>query len=181
MWQFHWNNLILHFIIHNQISSISWDFKPKHYSSKANIRKYNVTWKSIPMQLQCVKPIRVNTTLRWLHNERGSVSNHRPRECLLSRLIRRRSRKYQSSASLAFVRGIHRRPVNSLHKGPATWKMFPFDNVIMNPPSQTGQQRPGTFLGWAQLMAQDAVWHWARPPIHVHVVHSSWSQVALSG
>ena len=40
-------------------------------------------------------------------------------------------RKYQSSASLAFVRGIHRWPVNSPHKGPATWKMFPFDDVIM--------------------------------------------------
>ena len=39
--------------------------------------------------------------------------------------------KHQSSASLAFVRGIHRRPVNSLHKGPATRKMFPFDDVIM--------------------------------------------------
>ena len=35
-------------------------------------------------------------------------------------------RKYQSSASLAFVRGIHRWPVNSLHKGPVTQKMFPF-------------------------------------------------------
>ena len=40
-------------------------------------------------------------------------------------------RKYQSSASLAFVRGIHRWPVNSPHKGPATRKMFPFDDVIM--------------------------------------------------
>ena len=40
-------------------------------------------------------------------------------------------RKHQSSASLAFVRGGHRRPVNSLHKGPVTRKMFPFDDVIM--------------------------------------------------
>ena len=40
-------------------------------------------------------------------------------------------RKHQSSASLAFVRGIHQWPVNSLHKGPVTWKMFPFDDVIM--------------------------------------------------
>ena len=37
----------------------------------------------------------------------------------------------QSSASLAFVRGIHRWPVNSPHKGPVTRKMFPFDDVIM--------------------------------------------------
>ena len=40
-------------------------------------------------------------------------------------------RKHQSSASLAFVRGIHRWPVNSRHKGPVTWKMSPFDDVII--------------------------------------------------
>ena len=40
-------------------------------------------------------------------------------------------RKHQSSASLAFVRGIHRWPVNSPHKGPVTRKVFPFDDVII--------------------------------------------------
>ena len=40
-------------------------------------------------------------------------------------------RKHQSSASLAFVRGIHRGPVNSPHKWPVTRKMFPFDDAIM--------------------------------------------------
>ena len=40
-------------------------------------------------------------------------------------------RKHQSSASLAFVRGIHRWPVNSPHKWPVTRKMLPFDDVIM--------------------------------------------------
>ena len=34
--------------------------------------------------------------------------------------------------SLAFVRGIHRWPVNSPHKWSVTRKMFPFDPVIMN-------------------------------------------------
>ena len=38
--------------------------------------------------------------------------------------------KHQSSALLAFVRGIHR-AVNSPHKWPATRKMFPFDDVAM--------------------------------------------------
>ena len=41
-------------------------------------------------------------------------------------------RKHQSSASLAFVRGIHRGPVNSPRKWPVTRKMFPFDDIIMN-------------------------------------------------
>ena len=40
-------------------------------------------------------------------------------------------RKHQSSASLAFMWGIPRWTVNSLHKWPVTWKMFPFDDVIM--------------------------------------------------
>ena len=40
-------------------------------------------------------------------------------------------RKHQCSASLAFVWGIHRGPVNSPHKWPVTRKMFPFDDVIM--------------------------------------------------
>ena len=40
-------------------------------------------------------------------------------------------RKHQSSASLPFVSGIHRWPVNSPHKRPVTRKMFPFDDVIM--------------------------------------------------
>ena len=40
-------------------------------------------------------------------------------------------RKHQSSASLAFVPGIHRGPVYSPHKWPVTRKMFPFDDVIM--------------------------------------------------
>ena len=41
-------------------------------------------------------------------------------------------RKHQSSASLAFVWGIHRWPVNSPHKWPVTLKTFPFDDVIMH-------------------------------------------------
>ena len=40
-------------------------------------------------------------------------------------------RKHQRSSSLAFVWGIHWWPVKSLHKGPVTRKMFPFDDVIM--------------------------------------------------
>ena len=43
-------------------------------------------------------------------------------------------RKHQSSASLAFVWGIHWWPVNSPHKWPVTQKRFPFDDVIMTKP-----------------------------------------------
>ena len=44
--------------------------------------------------------------------------------------------KYHSSASLAFVRGIHWWPMNYSHKGPVTRKMFQFDDVIMESQQQ---------------------------------------------
>ena len=39
-------------------------------------------------------------------------------------------RKHQSSVSLAFVRRIHRWPMNSPHKWPVTRKMSPFHDVV---------------------------------------------------
>ena len=44
---------------------------------------------------------------------------------------RRDQRKHRSSASLAFVRGIHWWPVNSSHKGPVTRKMFWWRRDVM--------------------------------------------------
>ena len=41
-------------------------------------------------------------------------------------------RKHQSSASLAFVRGIHLGPGTSPHKWPVTRKISPFHDVIMS-------------------------------------------------
>ena len=40
-------------------------------------------------------------------------------------------RKHPRSAALAFVRGLHRWPEDSPHKGSVTRKMFPFDDVFM--------------------------------------------------
>ena len=73
-------------------------------------------------------------------------------------------RKRQSSAPLAFVRGIHRRPVNSPHKWPVTRKMFPLDDVIMimlessqlytvsgfnsSPPGQNGRHFADDIFRW---------------------------------
>ena len=58
-------------------------------------------------------------------------------------------RKHQSSASLAFVWGIHRWLVNSPHKGPVTWKMFPFDHVIMQFMKMSYTAWPhGWAIGW---------------------------------
>ena len=48
-------------------------------------------------------------------------------------------RKHQSSASLAFVREIHRSPVNSPHKGPVTRKLNPFHDVTHHDILKLGQ------------------------------------------
>ena len=56
-------------------------------------------------------------------------------------------KKHQSSASLAFVRGIHWWPVNSPHKGPVTQKMSPFDDVIMYPWGKFNSPRFVGFIG----------------------------------
>ena len=51
-------------------------------------------------------------SLQWRHNERDGVSNHRRLDGLLYRLFKCTSNeRRQSSASLAFARGIHRWPV----------------------------------------------------------------------
>ena len=71
------------------------------------------------------------SALQWRHNGHDGVSNHQPSVCLLRVFIRADQRKHQSSASLAFVWGIRRGPVNSPHKWPVRRKMFPFDDIIM--------------------------------------------------
>ena len=75
--------------------------------------------------------LHMDPPLQWCHNEHDGVSNHQPHDCLLSHFLGTHQRKHQSSMSLAFVRGIYQWPVNSLHKGPVTWKIIPFDDVIM--------------------------------------------------
>ena len=68
-------------------------------------------------------------------------------------------RKHQSSKPLAFVRGIHRRPVNSPHKGPVTRKMFPFNDVIMIRILPISFWRMGRGCGWWSCMRLwDPVW-----------------------
>ena len=55
--------------------------------------------------------------------------------------------------SLAFVRGLHRWLVNSPHKGPVTWKMFPFDDVIMIHDNE--HDFCVTMVGWVDVLDSD--------------------------
>ena len=69
-------------------------------------------------------------------------------------------RKHQSSASLAFVRGIHRWPVDSAHKGPVTQKN-PFDDVVMEIPEIWQDMRCREIQAWSviYLSQSSAIWN----------------------
>ena len=69
--------------------------------------------------------------LQWRHTVRDGVSNLQPHGCLLTVYSGADQRKHQSSASLVFVRRIHRWPMNFPQKGLVTRKMLPFDDAIM--------------------------------------------------
>ena len=57
---------------------------------------------------------RIRNALRWRHDEHVGVSNHQSYDCLLTPLSKCITN--QNSASLAFVRGIHRWPTSSPQK-----------------------------------------------------------------
>ena len=73
--------------------------------------------------------------LQWRNNGRDSVSNHQPRDCLLNRLFRLRSKKTLKLRVTGLCAG------NSPGTGefPAQMasnaEMFPFDDVIMQRPA----------------------------------------------
>ena len=60
-----------------------------------------------------------------------TTPHHQPHGCLLNRLFGRRSKKTSKLRVTGLCAGNSPGPVNSLHKGPVTRKMFPFDDVIM--------------------------------------------------
>ena len=66
-------------------------------------------------------------------------------------------RNHQSSASLAFVRGIHREPMNSPHKWPVTRKMFPFDH---------GHHDNKTNIWWIPSLVQLNI-EWNNPATYI--------------
>ena len=74
--------------------------------------------------------------------------------------------KHQSSASLAFVWGIHRGPVNSPHKWLVTRKMFPFDDVIMRLPlKQQWITCMGNWVIWIHQLLLLGMWWFIRAGI----------------
>ena len=107
------NNLI-HFM---KLSSLDFNSISQKSGEPSTVYK-----KSLCFERQKWCGVVCKITLQWRHNERHSVSNHRHFDCFLSRLSGAHQTKHQSSASLAFVEGIHRWPVDSPHKGPVQWR-----------------------------------------------------------
>ena len=68
-------------------------------------------------------------TLLWRHNEHDGFSNHQPRDCLLNRLFKRRSKETSKLPVSGLCAGNSPGPVNSPHKWPVTRKMFPFFSI----------------------------------------------------
>ena len=64
---------------------------------------------------------------RWRHVIMGTMASQITSLTIVYSTVYSDQSKHQSSASLAFVWGIHPGPVNSPHKWPVTRKMFPFD------------------------------------------------------
>ena len=91
-----------------------------------------------------------------------SVSNHRYLDYLSNRLFRRRSKKTSKFRVPGLCEGIHWSPVDSPHKGPATRKMFPFDDVIMMQTSYSVMMKKFTPL--------------SRENIILEVLHRPWYQ-----
>ena len=71
-------------------------------------------------------------TLLWHHNGRDDVSNHKPHDCLLNRLFRRRSKKTSKLRVTGLCEG--NSPVTGEFpaKRSVTQKMFTFNDVILN-------------------------------------------------
>ena len=79
-------------------------------------------------------------------------------------------RKHQSSASLAFVRGIHRGLVNSPHKWPVTRKMSPFDDVIMIICCELYHSEWVKGLLWHPRWCECSIIHCAHIYIYIHIM-----------
>ena len=93
--------------------------------------------------------------LLWRHNGSDGVSISSLTIVYSTAYSGANQRKHQSSASLAFVRGIHRWPVNSPHKWPVTRKMLGEADVAQTDPcmmmSSNGSIFRVTGLLWGEF------------------------------
>ena len=109
--------------------------RPRQMAANLQTFKVNVlykNWCSLLLALKIpVGPLDNRSSIHYDDVIMSAIASQITSLTIVYSIVYSDQRKYQSSASLAFVRGIHRGPVNSPHKWPVTRKMFPFDDVIM--------------------------------------------------
>ena len=112
--------------------------------------------------------------LYWCHNERDGISTWTTCVSIVCTTVCSGAdqRKYQSSAPLDFVRGIHRWPVNSPHKGPVTRKIFPYDGIIM---TISISYQPF----WCWTPRHSHLWHWLNRLKQILVFYEEGFQLLL--
>ena len=128
----HWcsHNFGIHLMLRRNIFQIhfsndSYHILPYCYLSWVSSFLFFFVMASTPQTPVQYKISVLNSSLQWRHNGDYGVSNHQPSDCLLSRLIRRRSKKTSKLRITGLCAG------NSPGTGewPVTRKMFPFDDV----------------------------------------------------
>ena len=128
-------------------STIAWKYFWSNYllntlNAKNSAGNWNVfSWTTRTSISPTIGKLCINA-LRWRHTGRDSVSHHQIHGCLLNRLFRHISKKSSKLRVTGLCAGNSPGLVHSLHKGPVTRKMFPFDDVIM----VFEVQRPSTVM-----------------------------------
>ena len=134
---------------------------------------------NIPLKANSL--LRINNLWQWRHNVRDGVSNHRHLDCYSTACSCPHQWKHQSSASLAFVRGLFQ------HKRPVTRKMFPFDDVIMyNSNYPQAEDVIGEYVPWHGRhwlgasskrfpMISLVLTHWGRDKMAAFSQTTSWN------
>ena len=110
---------------HVDISATKWGIVGYLSNALWNSWDGSILW---PVKASHITPVAhpfISHPLQWRHNEGYGVSNHRHLDGLFHRLFKCKSKK----TSKLRVTGLC--DENSPHKRPLTWKMFPFDDVIM--------------------------------------------------
>ena len=100
-------------------------------SARKSFKRY--VWLSLKLYWDGCQGFQLNiVSLQWRHN--GVIATQITGLTIVYSIVYSNTdqRKHQSAASLAFMRGMHRGPVNSPHKWPLMRKRFPFDDVIMS-------------------------------------------------
>ena len=106
---------------------------PNHYPNQSDLS--SLRFSDINLREQTYQPLITKICLKIHHSDviMSTMASQITSPTIVNSTVCSGAdeRTHISSASLAFVRGIHQWPVNSLHKGPVTRKIFPFDDIIM--------------------------------------------------